>query len=190
MMEELQAKILTAVEKKPAGVSEYDLLQSVKDLIEQQVGDSEGSVGLFRHHFVLMHCLYQLQQTLWLQNQQVLSISPLCIKIEIPVTNNHNSVSQPEDTELKQYYLDWNNFESMGKDDVDDLLSGFWQDYAKYIQQDEAWEILGLPDDSAITEVAKRYRALAAIHHPDKGGDKDMFIKIRAAYESLKLVIK
>ena len=34
-------------------------------------------------------------------------------------------------------------------------------------------------------EIKQRYRTLAQMHHPDKGGDEDMFKRIKLAYEIL-----
>jgi curved DNA-binding protein CbpA len=34
-------------------------------------------------------------------------------------------------------------------------------------------------------EIKQRYRTLAQMHHPDKGGDEELFIRIKLAYEIL-----
>ena len=34
-------------------------------------------------------------------------------------------------------------------------------------------------------EIKQRYRTLAQMHHPDKGGDEALFIRIKLAYEIL-----
>lgn len=46
----------------------------------------------------------------------------------------------------------------------------------------EAFEILGLPTNSSLEDVKKAYRNLAKIHHPDKGGDSNLFKKLTEAY--------
>ena len=38
---------------------------------------------------------------------------------------------------------------------------------------------------ASAAEIKQRYRELAALHHPDKGGDEATFIEIRQAYEQL-----
>ena len=45
--------------------------------------------------------------------------------------------------------------------------------------------ILEVPYGSSIEVIKKSYRTLAKIHHPDKGGDQSMFVKIQTAYEEL-----
>lgn len=55
------------------------------------------------------------------------------------------------------------------------------------MNHDEAREILGLSETEATDSVLVklRYRKLAQENHPDKGGDKDRFQRIKAAYEML-----
>lgn len=45
--------------------------------------------------------------------------------------------------------------------------------------------ILGLPPHAGSEEVKKRFRELAKRYHPDRGGDKEQFIALMAAYEKL-----
>lgn len=42
--------------------------------------------------------------------------------------------------------------------------------------------ILEISEDASPTEVKDRWRELASIHHPDKGGDSDQFNYFRQAY--------
>ncbi|NVM03854.1 MAG: DnaJ domain-containing protein [Candidatus Helarchaeota archaeon] len=46
-------------------------------------------------------------------------------------------------------------------------------------------QILGVKEDSKPGEIKKRYRTLVLVHHPDKGGDPEMFIKVHEAYKYL-----
>lgn len=47
------------------------------------------------------------------------------------------------------------------------------------------YEILGVNKNSTQDEIKKSYRKLAMTHHPDKGGDADLFKEITEAYEVL-----
>jgi curved DNA-binding protein len=47
------------------------------------------------------------------------------------------------------------------------------------------YEILGVGDKATVDEIKRAYRKLASQHHPDKGGDKDKFQEIQAAYDTL-----
>lgn len=47
------------------------------------------------------------------------------------------------------------------------------------------YDDLGLSPRCTFDEIKQRYRALAQQHHPDKGGDENLFKKIKLAYEVL-----
>lgn len=48
------------------------------------------------------------------------------------------------------------------------------------------YEILGVENTATKEEIKKAYRKKSNIHHPDKGGDNDMFITIKNAYNVLR----
>lgn len=50
---------------------------------------------------------------------------------------------------------------------------------------DDPYEILGVSRDASVDEIKKKYRKLAMTHHPDRGGDSDLFKKISTAYDTL-----
>lgn len=45
------------------------------------------------------------------------------------------------------------------------------------------WEVLGVKRAATRAEIISAFRALARAHHPDSGGDADMFKRLRRAYE-------
>lgn len=49
-----------------------------------------------------------------------------------------------------------------------------------------ALSLLNLTANSTTDEIKSVYRKLAKVHHPDRGGSKDNFLKLNAAYETLK----
>jgi len=49
------------------------------------------------------------------------------------------------------------------------------------------YDILGIPENSSEKEIRDGFRRLALQFHSDKGGDNDQFIKIKQAYEDLKI---
>jgi molecular chaperone DnaJ len=49
----------------------------------------------------------------------------------------------------------------------------------------DLYDILGVDKNSTPDEIKKKYRDLAKQHHPDKGGDAEMFKKIQDAYDTL-----
>jgi hypothetical protein len=50
----------------------------------------------------------------------------------------------------------------------------------------DAWSELGLPRGTSRAEVEARYRELARIHHPDRGGSVSRMAAINRAYHELK----
>lgn len=52
------------------------------------------------------------------------------------------------------------------------------------------YEILGIEKSSSKEEIKKAYRNLAKTHHPDKGGDENLFKEITEAYEVLSDDVK
>ena len=53
------------------------------------------------------------------------------------------------------------------------------------IINESPYEILGINKDATEEMIKSAMRKLVVIHHPDKGGDKDKFNKIMAAYTIL-----
>ena len=50
----------------------------------------------------------------------------------------------------------------------------------------DPFKVLGLKRSASDEDIKTKYRELILIHHPDKGGDHDEFIRIQEAYETLK----
>lgn len=52
------------------------------------------------------------------------------------------------------------------------------------------YDELELPSTCTPEEIKQKYRTLAQIHHPDKGGNEEKFKRIKSAYETLSDPIK
>ena len=114
-------------------------------------------------------------------------VDPLSIKLDIiSDATAQSKLSNQSDVKLKQYYLDWQHYSNTSQQDVQDLLTGFWQKYYAVDKKLAALNVLQLESIASFSEVKQSYRRLAALHHPDKGGRQDDFIQIREAYEVLK----
>ena len=50
---------------------------------------------------------------------------------------------------------------------------------------EDLYTILGIERDATSDQIKKAYRKLSKIHHPDKGGDSQLFVEIQVAYEIL-----
>ena len=52
------------------------------------------------------------------------------------------------------------------------------------------YEELDVSRNATTEEIRQRYRILAQLHHPDKGGDEEIFKRIKLAYEILSDTIR
>jgi len=188
MLNPLIPMILSALRQQSSGVSEYELMQGLSDHDAFADIADEGQLALFQKHFMIMNALYELQNQLWNDEQLFLEISALRIQILTPTEHEVNSeIAMSETENLSAYYRDWDNFENTSEEQVMGLLSDFWKRFASLDKRESAFEILEIEPGAARQQITESYRRLAAIHHPDKGGDKEMFIQIRQAYEILKI---
>lgn len=173
------------IKASPFGLSEYDLIQRLQESDEAFLFEGESSnLALFRKHFLVMNALYQLQTELF-ERGVYLSISPLDIRLA-PVAESGlaalptgNAVAP-----LREYYLDWKNF-NQTSEDVETMLLRFQERYLAIDERLDALRTLELPADAPWETVKQTYRRLAALYHPDKGGDPARFRAIRGAYEIL-----
>lgn len=184
----LKASILSILKSYPQGVSEYDIIKGLRSqrLVE---GDNDrlptDSLAMFRIHFMVMNALYSLQEEL-LDSEIMLSISPLLIQLHFAGTTSATALTDSAEPALREYYLDWSHFDKADHDTVNQLLHQFWQRFLASDQRAEALDILGLEHQSNWQDIRRRYQQLIQKYHPDKGGDEQKFIAIRAAYETLE----
>lgn len=190
----LTAPIARILRASPHGLSEYELLSQLQfeglDL-EQGLAD-DANLLLFRKHFLVMNALYQLQPVLW---EEGLALSISALKIELQPVEPHGCAGNSDgrtglpdpagEQAIREYYLDWREFDQSSSDSVQQLLESFWQRYFADDQQLDALAVLGLGDDCSWQQIRASYRRLAAQHHPDRGGDSEQFRRVREAYELL-----
>ncbi len=166
--------------------SEYDLLCWLQ-APEQGIFRPDAlrdSLTMFRSHFILMHCLYRLQQQ-WADEQRaLLEISALSIHCS-PWPENAHSTELAEHQPLAQYYLDLSQLNT-AQEEVDELLRSFWQKMLLPEQEDQDIAELELSKPVTGAEIRLQYRRLAMQHHPDRGGDETRFRTIQAAFQRLK----
>lgn len=178
--------ILSLLQQHPEGITEYLIIKSLEKHIGFKDIDDDEQLAIFQKHFMVMNALHQLKQRLWDDDQLRLDISPLHIQLISSTQYSGTQISEHTDEKLNNYYLDWSNLENTSANDVEKLLNKFWGLYISADKRAEALAVLNLEEDAGSKTISNRYRELAAIHHPDKGGDQATFISIRQAYETLK----
>ncbi|AEF56209.1 DNA-J related domain-containing protein [Marinomonas posidonica] len=194
MKNPLIAPILAILKNHPNGTSEFDILKSLQQQLPEfnQLAE-DNNLQLFRQHFLIMNALYQLQSQLWQEENLMLSIQATRIHL---LNNEQTSVSEntyvnnSPDAKLAAYYLDWNEYEQTDVDDVRRLLDSFYKGICLTGDRQSALQTLQLTiDNPSKSEIKQQYRKLAQQHHPDRGGDQEIFISLREAYEQLMLKV-
>ncbi len=180
-------EILHLLRDQSDGISEYEIMQAFAEHDVYSALAEEDQLALFQKHFITMNALYELQHQLWQDEDIFLEVSPLKIQIVTSQQVSESTGIAVSATEkLSEYYRDWNNFNNTSEADVIDLLGNFWQRFTSQDKRQAAYEVLEIELDADIHKIKESYRRLAAQHHPDKGGEQAMFIRVRQAYEILK----
>ncbi len=185
MTNPLLLPVLEQLRLQPNGLSEYALLKRIEEVLPPLPDAAE--LALFQKHFLVMNALYQLQATLWREERLWLSISPLAIELRAVEGETDARALQPDgEDKLRDYYLDWSEFERTGSDEVRALLDGFWRRFHAPEKLQAAFATLELAPTAVWVEVQAQYRRLARAAHPDRGGDAQRFLDVRAAFELLR----
>ncbi|MFC4698569.1 DNA-J related domain-containing protein [Glaciecola siphonariae] len=118
--------------------------------------------------------------------------------------DTHSVQSQTHSIETKDpladYYLNWDNLNETSTEDVEDLLTSFWQKMAGFDQSNllsqtqlnEMLSVLALPPVNdgrkllGLAELKAQYRKLQHQNHPDKGGCAERSKAILNAYNKLR----
>lgn len=184
--------LLDILSLHPEGLSEYDLLQRLRQDTPPAPGMAAADTGvelgpgrfddnhsLFRTHFLLFHHLYQLRDRLIGQQAGDLEIHTLCIRWLPPHGGNAQQLGQPDP--LRAYYLDLSNLTDTTREDVDAMLGRFWSRFSRDERRQEALATLDLQEGADADAIRAQYRRLAMRHHPDRGGDAGRLQAINAA---------
>ena len=167
--------------------NEYELLKALQQderlnpLLTTGAGNS---LALFRAHFLLFHALYQLADELAQSEQALLEITPLAIRWR-EYQAGQQALAQPD--AVRDYYLDWQNYDKTDAQQVDELIASFWVGMHRLDNRGDALAALGLSDPVDDETIRKAYQRLAMQHHPDRGGDEEKIQRVNAA---IKLLLK
>jgi hypothetical protein len=160
-------------------------LQAI-ELLQQL--DEDPNQDLFKRNFVLMNSLYTLQSEL-IEDNIYLHIDSMDIFLA------DKGLAPELDTQLRHYYLDWQNYQT-DNEEIAALLDSFWQRYAQSIHQPQStlsksdlnelcmqWRLTQPLEEKAIR---RRWRQLAIQYHPDKGSNDDArFKQLQNEYQQL-----
>lgn len=196
---DLAEQILVLLREQPEGCSEYELIQQLKARHSTHIPNLplHDKLVLFRTHFLVFNALYHLRDRLWQQNSHCLQISPLCVRL-LPYLAATSEVSEPDP--LRTYYLDMDNLRDTDEQEVERLLASFWSrmrgDYQGEPQESwspdqkraalELFELEQEESSLSLPTIKRRYRQLASIHHPDRGGSTTRIQSINLAMEILQ----
>ena len=193
-----RARFKAHVEENPC-VKIYDLLPLISGT-DIYSWSNEALVALFQKNFVIQAALIELQEFYRCEKSsakiKTLLISPIEVKLidaesferkEDPFSNE---IEEASIQVVLEFYRDYTQFFAANADTVASLLESFWSRFSGFDGLDEAFECLGLNNQVSWQDVQNRYRELATTHHPDKGGNAGEFIRVRKAYEKLKLALR
>lgn len=178
-----EKRLLDIINTYQNGLSEYELLELLNNK-ERSRDVYRDNLNLFKMHFLLFHSLYCLQQKLYQNQTGSLDVDPLRIIVQPYVEIGYEALSKTDP--LRDYYLDASNLDTASEENVESLLTSFWEKYLANDHRQEALEALGLKDPVDHKTIRKRYKQLAMENHPDRGGDKDKLQAINAAMKLLK----
>mgnify|MGYP001548730868 CR=1 FL=1 len=188
MQNPLIAEILSFIKQYPEGITEYEIIKMLEEKKYFKDLAKEDELALFQKHFITMNALYQLQLSLWENERIYLDITSVRVALSehTIVDNSCSDTELAETASVRDYYLDWENFENTDQEQVLEMLNSFWQMYFNQDKLAGAYKTLKLEQYESLDVVKRQYRKLVAKYHPDKGGNQCDFISIRQAYEVIR----
>lgn len=175
--------VLAVLRTHSTGIDEYRLIGLLAERFPESLFATPGALRdplrLFQVHFLLFHALYRLSDRLAECGQQ-LRIHALGIVLE---ARRESGPGLCEPDPLRSYYLDWQQWATTHREDVERLLSQFRGMPAAISDQTrgQALALFELPDPTCPRAIKRRYRELVSRHHPDRGGDTATLQEINEA---------
>lgn len=164
---------------------EYPLLKHIEKEFPEFFFELGERPSLYQKHFLLFHHLYKLYDELSERNLRLL-ISPVEIRV-IGFDSAESKALVGNTDALREFYSTIDNLHLSDKE-INEMQNKFWQKFLALDEKTKSIQVLGLQGevDLTIFKIKKRYNELAQLHHPDKGGDENVFLEIKHAYEQLK----
>jgi len=156
--------------------------------------DDDPEQDLFKRNFLLMNALFQLQQILL--PQQWLQVQAMDIYISDTVPNDI-TIELTQDSVLRQYYLDWTNYD-ISNLVIREMLAQFWHRYEQHIgaqppptsshlERITALKTFELEANASEQDIRRQWRRLALRWHPDRdNGSAEKFRQVCEAWQLLR----
>lgn len=186
MIENLLLSIEQILLQHPHGLSEYKLIKALQSDSNQKITDlsMNDPEQLFRLHFIVFHCLYLLRDR-WLENETAcLEISALNISRSIYSKSQQHELVQADP--LRAYYLDFNNLQNTDANQIEQLIASFWHKFVSAPELKKALKVFELGENIDFKQIKSRYKQLAMLNHPDRGGSASRLAEINQAMTVLK----
>lgn len=184
---DLAEQLLALLQAADAGLSEYQLIQQLKQQQSAHLANlaSDPQLGLFQTHFLLFNALYRLREQLWQTQRGHLLIGPLCCQL-LPYQAGSSELAEHDP--LRDYYLNLQHLQDTDADAVEQLLSNFWRRLHSGDEQQAALQLFELSSPPALdlARIKHRYRQLVSQHHPDRGGSTSRLQSINQAFAILQ----
>jgi DnaJ-domain-containing protein 1 len=184
---DLAEQLLTLLQAADAGLSEYQLIQQLKQQQSQHLANlaDDEQLALFQTHFLIFNALYRLREQLWHSQSGHVLIGPLCCRL---LPYQAGSCALAEHDPLRDYYLNLQHLQDTDADTVEQLLTSFWRRLRSGDEQRAALELFALSSQPApdMARIKHRYRQLVSQHHPDRGGSTSRLQSINQAFEILQ----
>ena len=184
---ELAEQLLALLQAADTGLSEYQLIQQLKQQQSQHLDNLAGDeqLALFQLHFLIFNALYRLRERLWQEQSGHLLIGPLRCQLR---PYQAGSCALAEHDPLRDYYLNLQHLRDTDAEAVEQLLANFWRRLHSGDEQRAALELFELssPPVLDLARIKHRYRQLVSQHHPDRGGSTSRLQSINQAFEILQ----
>ncbi|MGM0541994.1 MAG: DNA-J related domain-containing protein [Pseudomonadota bacterium] len=183
-------------------ISEYQLMRYLAEEGLSEFKPDLDPLIMFRAHFLLFHLLYRLQERWFFESRGWLNIHTTDIHLLemefVPSSVKGARQELVQNDPVKSYYLDYSEFLNTQEEDVLSLLDDFWRKMQGHpihsIGQEarsQAQQTLGLEGQTlSLQSVKLQFRSMSQQHHPDKGGDPQIFRQICDAKEVLLKSLK
>jgi len=185
LLADFEQRLSKILDEHPDGIDEFKLIKLLQREGHEAFAPDlfEDHLSLFRAHFILFHALYRLRDRLHAEGKGTLEIHTLRVVL-LPYADVGEALAAED--RMRAYYIDLTNLAETTAEDVEEMLGTFWARYYARERRAEALSWLGLEDPVDEKTIRERYRELALVHHPDRGGDKARFQQLSEAMAILK----